>query len=95
MPSHNVVDRSILKGKSIDIFRESVKSPQTAISFFLALTFSLYSYDDSENNQILGKFDRRSFRESEEDYPLSQEYLGEIEFKVLDLETAGDSTVEG
>jgi hypothetical protein len=37
----------------------------------------------------------RSFRESEEDYPLSQEYLGEIEFKVLDLETAGDSTVEG
>ena len=37
----------------------------------------------------------RSFRESEEDYPLSQEYSGEIEFKVLDLEIAGDSTVEG
>jgi integrase len=29
VPSHNVVDRSILKGKSIEIFREAVRSPYT------------------------------------------------------------------
>ena len=76
-------------------YGSKLEQSHTITDLFLALTFSLYSCDDSENNQICGKFDRRSFRESEEDYPLSQEYLGEIEFKVLDLETAGDSTVEG
>lgn len=42
--------------------------------------------NDSENNQKRETRPQIFWRESEEDYPPSQEYIGEIGFKVLDLE---------
>jgi hypothetical protein len=42
--------------------------------------------NDSENNQTWETRPQIFWRESEEDHPPSQEYLGEFGFKVLDLE---------
>jgi hypothetical protein len=49
-------------------------------------------HNDSENNQTWETRPQIFWRESEEDYPPSQEYLVEIGFKVLDLERKPQET---